>query len=97
MGYRIKKKDYHLACARCLCMRCGAVNCPYNQLYNCYPSNAGCVHCLQTERNEPLLECEFFKPYKTMSVTYKIKCRRKNPYYNIARLLQSLHSEFKKL
>lgn len=97
MGYRIKKKQYHLACSKCLCMRCNAIACPYESMYKCFPNNAGCMECMRIERNEPLLECEKFSLYRTSSLSFKIKVKRKNPYYNIARLLNALHKEFKKL
>lgn len=51
---------------------------------------------MMSERGEPLLECEYFKMF-TGKPMYKVKVKRKNPYYKIAKLLQALHTEFKQL
>lgn len=83
-------------CRTCLCIRCNCIQCKFEHFYNCYPVNAGCVHCMMTDNDKPVKECDGFRP-RVSKTLYKIKLRRKNPYQNIAKLIASLHREIKKL
>lgn len=83
-------------CKSCLCLRCHSISCKYEKFYNCYPTNAGCVYCLMQENEKPVIECDGFQPRKRGEV-FKIKLRSKNRYSKIAKLLFTLHSEFKRL
>lgn len=88
-------KKYNI-CKSCLCLRCQSLLCPYEQHYNCYPTNAGCVHCMMLENETPVTICSSFNPRSRVKV-YRIRAKRKNPYYTIATLLHMLHNEFKHL
>lgn len=83
-------------CRECLCMRCHPITCKYEKFYNAYPANAGCVHCMYIESDQPVVQCESFR-IRRFTKSYKIKAKRKNPYEGIARLLVALHKEFKRL
>ena len=83
-------------CKSCLCLRCNVISCKYEKYYNCYPTNAGCVYCLMHENETPIEECDGFKPRQAKQF-YKIKLKRKNPYYQIAKSLFTLHSQLKRL
>ena len=83
-------------CKSCLCLRCSCLLCPYEKFYDCFPTNAGCIHCMMHDNDKPVVECQFFKPRTTKRI-YRIKIRRKDPYKGIAKLLVALHSEIKRL
>lgn len=88
-------KKYNI-CKSCMCLRCQSLFCPYEKHYSCYPVNAGCLRCMFTESDVPVTECEHFTCRSRVKV-YKVKAKRKNPYYRIATLIQMMHNEIKSL
>lgn len=83
-------------CKSCLCIRCNSLLCPYEKFYNCYPTNPSCIKCLMDDNDRAITDCKFFTPRTTKHI-YKIRVKRRDPYKNIAKLLASLHTEFKRL
>lgn len=83
-------------CKSCLCMRCMSLACPYEHFYNCYPNNAGCIRCMFTDNDKPVLECEHFQ-IRRRGEFYKIRVKRKDPYYRLATFLKLLHNEIKSI
>lgn len=91
-----KVVDRHLPCKDCLCMRCSCLTCQYDKYYRALPVNPGCVHCMRTGRETALTECPWFLPHMRTKC-YKIRLRRKNPYFTLARTLQSVFQQLKAL
>lgn len=77
-------------------MRCSCLLCEYEKYFRCYPTNAGCVRCLQVENDKPVTDCPNFRP-RTVKKTYKIRLKRKDPCYRLARTLHSLFEQLKQI
>lgn len=91
-----KYVDRHLPCKDCLCMRCSCVFCQYEKYYKSLPINAGCLHCMRVSNETAVTECEWFLP-RLRTQFYKIRVRRKNPYFMLAKTLHSAFQQLKDL
>lgn len=96
MAYKKRVPSGREACKSCQCMRCSCLLCEYEKFYRVYPTNAGCVRCLHVENDLPVRNCPNFTPRK-VTRTYRIRLKRKDPYYKLAHTLHSLFDQLKKL
>ena len=94
----IKPKGTRLPCSSCMCARCSCLFCTYEKYYRSLPVNGGCYHCLMTENDSPVTDCKNFSPFSPKPF-FKIRFKRRkvNNYELLARLLEALITEYKKL
>ena len=96
MAYKKQTPRGRDSCRTCQCMRCSCLLCEFDKYYRCYPTNPGCVHCLNTENDTPITNCPNFR-FRSVSHVYRIKLIRKNPYYRLAKTLKSLFEQINQI
>lgn len=96
MAYKSRVPSGRSACRTCQCMRCSCLLCEYEQYYRCYPTNAGCVRCMEVENDKPVKDCPNFQ-FRSVKKTYRIRVKRKDPYYKLARTLKSIFEQIQQI
>jgi len=93
-----KPHGTRLPCNECMCARCSCLFCIYEKHYRSLPVNGGCYHCLMTNNDTAITDCEYFSPFSPKPF-FKIRYKRRkvDSYDRLARLLAATIKEFKKL